>query len=750
MIDSAPLPDRTRLLVLLAVGGLGVSAVMTQLALMRELLGAFSGNELVFGISLGSWLLLTGAGTWLGRLSVRLKEPDRALIAGMILVAIIPLGQVVAVRVLRDVVFLRGAAVGVTGTVLGSLALLLPFCVVSGALLTLACALLDSRAARREGASGIGRVYVADSLGSIGGGILFSFVLVPWFDHFALLCFPAALNLLLAVVLAGHFRRRLLLASTVIVALGLTVHVLLIDADDITTAIQHWGQPTVFRANSPYGRLVVTNDSGQLTFYENGVPVISTHNIDQIEETVHYAMSQRPEARRVLLLGGGVAGTAREILRYGVDEVTYVEIDPLIIAVGRRFLPDNLADARIRTVATDGRRFVQQTGGYYDVVIVDMPDPSTSQLNRFYTAEFFAEVRRILNPDGVLAFALGRYENYVSPELARLLASAHRTLQGSFARVRMIPGGRVFFLASDGPLSLDIAARLEQLGLATKLVNRHYLDAMLAPDRLADLDRAVAQSAEINTDFNPALYYYHLRHWLSQFTVGTVLPSGRMLGGVLLALLAAYLVGLRAVPRVIFAAGFAAAALEVVLLLGFQVLYGSLYRQVGLVVTVFMAGLAAGAWRANRRLLWGGVAEPRQDAASRQRHPAMPPSTILLLLSGAIAVLAALLPFILPQLGRLDAFTGSTLSGQGIVLLLTFLLAALVGGQFPLAGATGSGEAAATASRLYTADLVGAALGALLVSALLIPLLGVTAVCLLTAALNLAAAAIAWRMTTPA
>ena len=732
MIESALLPDRTRRLVLLAVGGLGVSAVMTQLVLMRELLGAFSGNELVFGISLGSWLLLTGAGTWLGRSSARLKDPARTLVVGLVLVAIIPLMQVVAVRVLRDFVFLRGAAVGVTGTVLGSLALLFPFCLVSGALLTLACALLDSRVARREGASAIGRVYVADSLGSIGGGILFSFVLVPWLDHFALLCFPAALNLLLAIALARHFRRRLLLASTVIVTAGLAFHVTLIDADDITTAIQHWGQPTVFRANSPYGRLVVTDDSGQLTFYENGVPVISTHNIDQVEETVHYAMSQRPDARQVLLLGGGVAGTAREILRYGVGEVTYVEIDPLIITAGRRFLPENLADARIKTVATDGRRFVQQTGGRYDVVIVDVPDPSTSQLNRFYTAEFYAEVRRILTPDGVLAFALGHYENYVSPGLARLLASAHRTLRLSFGQVRMIPGGRVFFLASDGPLFLDIAARLEQRGLATKLVNRHYLDAMLAPDRLADLDRAVAQPAEINTDFSPALYYYYLRHWLSQFTVRT-----GFLGGVLLVLLTAYLLGLRTVPRVIFAAGFAAAALEVVLLLGFQVLYGSLYRQVGLVVTAFMAGLAVGAWRVNRRL-------------DRKATAGFSPIRLLLLLSCAIAGLAVLLPFILPQLGRLDVLTGSVLVGQGVVLLLTFLLAALVGGQFPLAGATGSGEAAVTAARLYSADLVGAALGALLVSTLLIPLLGVTAVCLLTAGLNLVAAAIAWRVTTPA
>ena len=53
--------------VLLSVGALGVSCVMTQLALMRELLGAFSGNELVLGVVLGNWLLLMGIGAWLGR-----------------------------------------------------------------------------------------------------------------------------------------------------------------------------------------------------------------------------------------------------------------------------------------------------------------------------------------------------------------------------------------------------------------------------------------------------------------------------------------------------------------------------------------------------------------------------------------------------------------------------------------------------------------------------------------------------------
>ena len=175
---------------------------------------------------------------------------------------------------------------------------------------------------RGRDATVIGRVYVADSVGSIGGGMLFSFVLVPWFDHFALLCFPAALNLLLAGMLAWHFRRRVLLGSAIIITAGLAAHIALINADRITTEVQYWGRPVLFRANSPYGRLVVTADAGQLTFFENGVPVISTQNVEHVEETVHYAMIQRPDARKVLVISGGVTGTAREILRYGVKQVT--------------------------------------------------------------------------------------------------------------------------------------------------------------------------------------------------------------------------------------------------------------------------------------------------------------------------------------------------------------------------------------------------------------------------------------------
>ena len=94
------------------------------------------------------------------------------------------------------------------------------------------------------------------------------------------------------------------------------------------------------------------------------------------------------------------------------------------------------------------------------MVIVDVPDPSTSQLNRFYTREFFAEVRRILVPGGVLAFSLGEYEGFLGEAMGRMFAVAHRTLKKVYANVLIVPGQQVFFLASDGPLTSDIAARL--------------------------------------------------------------------------------------------------------------------------------------------------------------------------------------------------------------------------------------------------------------------------------------------------
>jgi spermidine synthase len=198
---------------------------------------------------------------------------------------------------------------------------------------------------------------------------------------------------------------------------------------------------------------------------------------------------------------------------------------------------------------------------------------------------------------------------------------------------------------------------------------------------------------------------------------------------------------------VIFVSGFAASALEIVLLLGLQVLVGSVYRQVGVVVTVFMTGLALGSALAAR---WLAISRPPAPARvgfeARGLHCSRQSLELPLgLLAVALALLALALPLLLQALSRAAA------PGEGVaqclIALVAFVIACLVGAQFPLANRV---EAASSdpAARLYVADFIGASLGALLTSTVLVPVIGIAGVCGVVGALNLAAAAmILWRTT---
>lgn len=715
---APPQGSHRRELVLLGVAALGCTAAIAQLALLRELVGIFDGNELTLGASLGSWLLLTAAGTWLGdSRRHRRAHPLRWFAVGLALLSVLPIAQVLAARGLRGPVFGPGAAIDPFAMAVGSLVALAPFCLGSGALLTLAVQTL-----KRDGdGAALSRVYVADTAGSIAGALGFTFGLGPYLDQAALL----AVNALFAAGVAIHLlRRRGARGLAWTVAAGATLVVAGVLAGRLDDRSTRWQYPgdVVSRAVSPYGRVVATRRSGQLTFYENGVPIGFTDDRAAKEETVHYALVQRPRAASVLVIGGSVAGVPEEVLRYpSVRRVTCVELNPALIGAERRLFPSRFAHDRVRFIVDDGRRYLRRTTEKFDAILVALPDPTTFQLNRFFTDSFLAEAKQALTPGGLVGFGLGHYENYVSTELRDLLACGRTTAAAIFAHVMLVPGGRVYFVASDGPLRRDLAAALGEQHVTATLVNEHYLAAMLTPDRLADVDGAAAAAGRTNTDFRPILYGLRLRYWLAQFT----LPVGG--AGIAAGLvLAAWALRMSAGSRLVAAGGFAASSLELAVLVAVQIYYGCLYQQIGLVVAIFMAGLCAGARYATR------VAP---------EHPQRTLRALALLL----AAIAAGFAFVLPRIGSLDRFVGNSVGGMAVLLLLTLVTAVAVGAQFAVAAQSASPQARHVAPRLFSADLVGAAIGAFLVGTLVLPWWGLVGTCALTAALNAGAALLSWR-----
>lgn len=678
--------------ILLAAALLGAASMLAQLTLLREMLVAFSGNELVLGLLLGDWFLLAGLGAVPGRLA----SPGRFLAPGLLALAPVPLVQVLALRLARDAVLMRGVQAGLGETCLWSLLLLAPYGLLSGFLLAQACGALG-------GAGAAGRVYRADALGCVLGALAFTLLLAMGGSHFQALYAHAFLGLAAGAAVA---RSRAVRPAALLLAAGIAALALGPDLDLASTRRQVAGQRLLHHEDSPYGRLMVTELDGQSTILLDLEPLASTGDPLRAEEAVHCALAQRPDARRVLLLPGGNASACVEALKHPLAEVSCVELDPRILVLTRRFFPEALADPRVRTAAEDGRRFVQKVREPYGAAVLMVPDPATCQLNRFYTLEFFRDVKAALAPGGVLCLGAGDYENHMGPELARMVAVVHQTLGAAFGHVRMIPGTRILFLASDGPLDLDIASRLQRAGIATHYVGPDWLREALRPDRTDELQRAASLPAPLNRDDRPVLCYLHLRYWMSQA------PPRLGLAALVAALgLSAWLLRARAAPFALFAAGFAVSSLEVVLLLAFQARFGSVYQSLGLLLTLFMAGMVLGAALGGR---WGAGATRGRLAVSASGL-------------GAFAGLQALLG-------------GGAHSAMAIALLI---LATGGAGGFLFAYASHLEGDARSAGRFFTADYLGACLGALLVSAFLLPLAGASWVCAAASGLCFLAAGVA-------
>ena len=124
-------------IIFFSITALGISSIITQVLVMREFLSVFSGNELVFGVILANWLLLTGIGSYLGRFIDRFKKKINLLIIAQLLITLLPVAHIFIIRSMRTQFFIAGQLISLGEVFASSLILLLPYCIISGFLLTL-------------------------------------------------------------------------------------------------------------------------------------------------------------------------------------------------------------------------------------------------------------------------------------------------------------------------------------------------------------------------------------------------------------------------------------------------------------------------------------------------------------------------------------------------------------------------------------------------------------------------------------
>jgi spermidine synthase len=696
-----------------SITALGISAIITQILVMREFLSIFYGNELVLGIILANWLLLIGIGSYLGKYLDKVKNKVKLLIYSQIIIGILPLSYIFIIRSLRGTIFLQGELIGITQIFFSSLLLLLPYCILTGYLLTLACMLFSTR----EEPKSIGEIYSIDVIGDIIGGLLFSFFLIYFFNPFQILFVVFIINFLAAIYIAyenSYIALRNILAFILIIA---SILFFSFNLNELSTKIMFKGQELVYQEASLYGNLVVTRTQNQLNFFENGVPLFTTENTIVNEETIHYPLLQHNDPKNVLLVGGGVAGTPKELSDYDINKIDYVELDSSIINLGRRFTK-NLESDKLNIFNKDGRRYIKQTKERYDVVIIDLPEPSTAHINRYYTTQFFKEVKKILNKDGILSLSLGKSANYYSEEIKKLNSAQFKSLKNVFSNVIVVPGNNLYFIASDKNLTYNYELLLAKRNINNVYVNKDYLKGILTKDRIENALLTTKEDVNENLDFTPTSYFFQLINWIKHFNDNYIWLL--ILAAILLIIL---FMKIEPISFAVFTTGFAGSALEVIILLGFQIIYGFVYHKIGLLITTFMIGLALGSIFMNKTLL-------RREYKS------------LIKIEFLIMLFSVLLPFLLILFSKFNSDFLIFLSSEILFPLLSIFAGILVGSEFPLASKLYFKDIPQTAGIVYSSDYIGACVGALLVSALLIPIFGIIKVAILVGLLNLVSAII--------
>lgn len=208
------------------------------------------------------------------------------------------------------------------------------------------------------------------------------------------------------------------------------------------------------------------------------------------EMIVHVPMAVHPNPKRVLIIGGGDGGTARELLRYkNVESVDLVEIDERVVDISRKYLPQTACsfdDERLHCYFEDGLKFIRHCNNEYDLIIVDSTDPFGPGEGLF-TKEFYGNCYKALKEDGIM---VNQHESPFYDEDAFAMQRTHQRIVKSFpisrvyqAHIPTYPSGHwLFGFASKKyhPVLDFDAKRWNALGLKTRYYNANLHNASFA------------------------------------------------------------------------------------------------------------------------------------------------------------------------------------------------------------------------------------------------------------------------------
>ncbi len=667
---------KTDLAVNLFITGFISSSV--QLLLLKEIMNITGGYELIAGAFLCSWLIGSAAGSLLASHSPLSDIPRINLYfsAG-------PLISVILMLILSRLFLKPGETPSFLAGILFTGLVLIPFCLISG------FTFIKLISAGTASNFIPGKSFSVETLGGISAGITVSILSTGILNTYQSLILVIVLGISYTILTfyLTEKTRRLVFKTAVLAA---SVLVIISSPDIFFRQLLLRGIKITETYDTPYGNITRGEYHNDTSIYYNQRLLIYNNDAVESEEDIHYAMLQVESPENVLLISGPIISRLQEISKYNVRKVVYVERDPALTKMEK---PENQELSKTLNIENeDAFRYVKRTDEMFDAAIMLLPPPSSLSLNRYYTLEFFAEVKRKLNKGGVFSCSPGINPNYFNKEAVNLYSSIFNSMKSVFKNVIPVIGNKLYFIASDKDLSMSICHLVQEKNINNIYVSPDYLSDDLITAKSKEVTSLIDSSIRKNSSAQPIACFYYQSFNLSK-NLSEKIPAIVLL----VVLFALSLKTIRPENGIMYFSAFALAGYEIILLLVLQLTVGNMYQATGLIIAGLMTGLAIGA----------GIEIPVF------RNKSFGIKAFLLI--GLYLITGISVERIMMLDGRF------TVVG---LLILSGLFPAVITGSF-FRGLTSGRIINSNPSIVYSSDLAGSAMGFILFSGLAVPLLGI-------------------------
>lgn len=726
----------------------GLFTIATQSLLFREFITAFEANDITIGLFFASWFLWIGLGALLVYRSKnfpeKLLQHIEILFLFYIPASILQFFLIIHAREIAAAAPYQ--LMSIRTVILLSALVNAPVSLVTGLFFPLAC-----RWAEQDHKLAVSHVYLVEAAGSFFGGFGATLLLsigmssVMIFFFLAFIVSVAVFCVELAKVPTQRKTGWLRILPAFLVSISILIFICVGVDKKLNNFVQGVKWSKLFPTEALRGSFQTAQAEYLYGTYQGQwVAVREASTCEVLPDKTStgriaaMVLAQNPRAKRILVVGSGLQLCYDFLNLPQTERVTWAHCDGEYIEKVEKFLPDEfrMLDGRLIRIDGDVRSVLDNVEQYYDIVIINLPEATSAVLNRYYTVEFYYQLKRRLADSGVLGVRVAGGENIMGTELVSLGASTKLTLEKVFAHLVLVPGEDTWFIASDSDTITGrpgtLADNFAQIENSQTVFVPQGLLSVYLPDRAAKTMESYSrtdlpQRLLINRDSYPLTCLYSLLLATKQSgSPVTKFVKHLALAGPMVFLIPVFVFVLLRVVYIIkshtkelkssfdssflvFSAGWLGIGAVIVLMYLYQTRFGSLYLYIGIISSVFMIGLTIG--------------------AALTRH----------LRAKFEILLFALIAFHVVVLAVIANWPVGKWTHTSFTVAF-FLCGFCTGGYFPLAAnklSENGFETGLAGGKLEMTDHIGAAAGGLVTSLALIPVLGTKATLLIFIALIL-------------